>query len=148
MILAFHATDRGSNPGSAMIFYFLFLLFSVCFCCFNFDLFFFLYFTASVIRQLLHLGIKSQKARYIFIVYRNTALSCVHPHHSCITEPFLTTRMKFLCSMICLQGIYYLSHNLLFSNCLKSLYLSQKQTAEMSIAIQACTICMFGNCTV
>ena len=38
MILAFHASDRGSNPSLAAIFYFYFLFF-FCFCCFYFDLF-------------------------------------------------------------------------------------------------------------
>ena len=38
MNLAFHASDRGSNPSLATIFYFYFLFF--CFCCFYFDLFF------------------------------------------------------------------------------------------------------------
>ena len=38
MTLAFHASDRGSNPSLATIFYFYFLFF--CFCCFYFDLFF------------------------------------------------------------------------------------------------------------
>ena len=41
MILAFHASDRGSNPSLATIFFFYFLfLFFFCFCCFYFDLFF------------------------------------------------------------------------------------------------------------
>ena len=39
MILAFHASDRGSNPSLATIFYFSFLFF-FCFCCFYLDLFF------------------------------------------------------------------------------------------------------------
>ena len=39
MNLAFHASDRGSNPSLATIFYFYFLFF-FCFCCFYFDLFF------------------------------------------------------------------------------------------------------------
>ena len=43
MNLAFHASDRGSNPSLATIFYFYFLFF-FCFCCFYFDLFFFLFF--------------------------------------------------------------------------------------------------------
>ena len=61
MNLAFHASDRGSNPSLATIFYFFFFF---CFCCFYFDLFFFsfLSLSASTIRQLLHLGINSQKA--------------------------------------------------------------------------------------
>ena len=43
MILAFHASDHGSNPNLATIFYFYFLFF-FCFCCFYFDLFFSLFF--------------------------------------------------------------------------------------------------------
>ena len=39
MILAFHTSDRGSNPSLVTIFYFYFLFF-FCFCCFYFDLFF------------------------------------------------------------------------------------------------------------
>ena len=41
MNLAFHASDRGSNPSLATIFYF-FIFF--CFCCFYFDLFFLSFF--------------------------------------------------------------------------------------------------------
>ena len=39
MILAFHASDRGSNPSLATLFFFLYFFF-FCFCCFYFDLFF------------------------------------------------------------------------------------------------------------
>ena len=44
MIFAFHASDRGSNPSLAIIFIFLLLLFSVCVCCFYFDIFSFFVF--------------------------------------------------------------------------------------------------------
>ena len=44
MILAFYAIDRSSNPSFAILFYILLLMFSVCFCCFYFDLFFFLFY--------------------------------------------------------------------------------------------------------
>ena len=51
----------------------------------------------------------------------------------------MTPRMKFLCSKITFLIIC-------FSNCLKLLHLSHtKQTAEISVAIQACNICMFTN---
>ena len=77
----------------------LFLLFSVCFCCFHFDLLFlFLSLIASTICQLLHLGIKSQKAVDILYCVQKFSLSRVHTYHACITEHFLTPRMKFLCS--------------------------------------------------
>ena len=47
MILAFQASDRGSNPSLATIFYlfiYLFIYLFFCFCCFYFDLFFFSFF--------------------------------------------------------------------------------------------------------
>ena len=48
-----------------------------------------------------------------------------------------------------LQGIYIISNLLLFNlPQIATFSRTQKQTAEMSIAIQACTICMFGNRTV
>ena len=43
MTLAFHASDRGSNPSLAIIFIFLLLLVSVCICSFYFDIFFFFF---------------------------------------------------------------------------------------------------------
>ena len=46
MNLAFHASDRGSNPSLATIFYFYFLFF-FCFCCFYFDLFFLFFFLVN-----------------------------------------------------------------------------------------------------
>ena len=88
------------------------LLFSVCVCCFYFDLLSF-FISVSTIRQLLHLGIKSHKAVDILYRDRNSAFSCVHTHHACITAIF-DPRMKFLCSKTCLKGVYYISHNLLF----------------------------------
>ena len=44
MIFALHASDRGSNPSLAIILFFLLLLFSVCVCCFYFDIFSFFIF--------------------------------------------------------------------------------------------------------
>ena len=76
--------------------YFLLLLFSVCVCCFYFDIFSFLSLTVSTIRQLLHLGIKSQNAVDICIVYRNSVFSCVHTHHACITAIFDSTNEVFM----------------------------------------------------
>ena len=114
MILAFQASDCGSNPGLVMIFYLLFLLFSVCFCCFYLIFFSFFSFTASTIRQLMHLCIKSQKARYIlYCVQKFSIFLCSHSsclHNRAIFDP----TNEVLCSKICLQGIYYISHNLLF----------------------------------
>ena len=129
MILTFHASDRGSNPSLAIIFYLLLFLFSVCFCCFYFDLFFlfFLSLTTSTICQLLQLGIKSQKAVDFCIVYRNSAFSCVHTHHSCITEQFLTPRMKFYAAKH-IYRVYITFLIIIFSNCLKLLYLSYTKT--------------------
>ena len=62
MILAFHASDRGSNHNLATIFYFLAVFFAFVVFIFIFFFSFFLSLTASAIRQLLHFGIKSQKA--------------------------------------------------------------------------------------
>ena len=69
------------------IFFFLLLLFSVCVCCFYFDLFFlFLSLTVSTIRQLLHLGIKSHKAVDILYCVQKFSLflcshsPCLHNH--------------------------------------------------------------------
>ena len=60
--LAFHASDRGSNPSLGIIFIFCCFLFAfVVFILIFFPLFF-LSLTVSTIRQLLHLGIKSHKA--------------------------------------------------------------------------------------
>ena len=93
--------------------YFL-LLFSVCVFCFYFDIFFIFFIfnridnpPTSAFRYKITEG-----SRY-FVLCIEIQFSCVHTHHACITA-ILTPRMKFLCSKTCLQGIYYISHNLLF----------------------------------
>ena len=90
MILAFHASDRGSNPSWRQSFIFLFLFLFFCFCCFYFDLFFSLFFlslTASTIRQLLHLGIKSQKAVKILYCLQKFSLFLSSHSPSCNEYP-------------------------------------------------------------
>ena len=107
MILAFHASDSGSNPSLATIFYFYFLFFAfVAFILIFFFLFFSL--TASTIRQLLHLGIKPQKAVNIlyclqkFSLFLSAHSSCLHNRRS-IFDP---TNEVFM-QQIFLQGIYF-----------------------------------------
>ena len=101
MTFAFHARGHGANPSLAIIF----IIF--CCCCFLFSFvvfilifFSFLSLTASTIHQLLHLGVKSQKAVDICIVYRNvyrnSAFSCVHTHHVCFTAIFDPTNEVLL----------------------------------------------------
>ena len=95
------------------IYYFL-LLFSVCVCCFYFDIFSFFIFNRIDNQPTSALRYKiTEGSRFFCIVYRNSVFSCVHTHHACITT-ILTPRMKCLCSKTCLQGIFYISHNLLF----------------------------------
>ena len=111
IILALHASDRGSNPSLAIIFYCLLLLFSVCL---FYLVFFFLSLTASTIRQLLHLGIKSQTAvDILYCVQKFSLFLCSHSsclHNRAIFDP----TNEVLCSKTCLQGKYYISHNLIF----------------------------------
>ena len=110
MILAFHASDCGSNSSLATIF----LLFSVCFCCFHFDIFSFLSLIASTIRQLLHLGIKSQEAVIILYCVQKFSLF-MNSHSSCLHNQaiFYPTNEVFM-QQKNLRGINYISHNLLF----------------------------------
>ena len=84
MILAFHASDSGWNPSLATIFYFYFLLFFA-FVVFILIFFFlsFLSLTASTIRQLLHLGIKSQKAVNILYCLQKFSLFLSSHSPSC-----------------------------------------------------------------
>ena len=114
MILAFHASDCGSNSSLATIFNFL--LFFVCFCCFHFDLVFsFLSLITSAICQLLHLGIKSQKAVEILYCVQKFSLF-MSSHSSCLYNRaiFDPTNEVFMQQKI-LRGIKYISHNLLFN---------------------------------
>ena len=83
---------------------FLLLLFSVCGCCFYFDIFFFFFIfnridnpPTSAFRYKITKG-----SRYL--VYRNSVFSCVHTHHACITAIFDPTN-EDLCSKTCLKGI-------------------------------------------
>ena len=81
-------------------------------------------------------------------MYRNSVFSCVHTHHACITAIF-TPQMKFLCSKTCLQGLYYTSHNLLFELPKFATFIAhKKQTAKMSIAIQACNMHVYQSYSV
>ena len=151
MILAFHVSARGSNPSLSIIFYFCCCCFLFAFRCFYFDLFFCFILTASTIRQLLHLGIKSQKTvDSLYCVQEFSIFLCPHPsclHNRAIFDP----TNSVLCSKTCLQGIniYITFLIILFSNASDCyIYRTQKQTAEMSIEIHTCTIRMFGNRTV
>ena len=128
MTLAFHASDRGSNPSLAIIF-FLLLLYSVCGCCFYFDLFFlfFLSLTVSTIRRLLHLGIKSHKAVDILYCVQKFSLFCVHTHHACITAIFDPTNEVFYVAKHAYR-VYITFIIICFSNCLKLLHLSHTKT--------------------
>ena len=84
MVLAFHASDRGSNPSLATIFYFSFLfLFAFVVFILIFFFFFLLSLTASTIRQLLHLGIKSQKAVNILYCLQKFSLFLSSHSPSC-----------------------------------------------------------------
>ena len=84
MNLAFHASDCGSNPSLATIFYFYFLFFFA-FVVFILIFFFsfFLSLTASTIRQLLHLGINSQKAVNILYCLQKFSLFLSSHSPSC-----------------------------------------------------------------
>ena len=119
-------------------------------CFFYLDLFssFFSSLTASTIRQLLHLGIKSQKAVHILYCLQKFSLF-LSSHSSCLQNRsiFDPTNEIFIQRNFYRVNIKFLI--ICFLTCPKLLHLSHtKQTAEMSIAIQACTICMFGNRTV
>ena len=103
-----------SQFGNNIFFLLLFLLFIVCVCCFYFDIFSFFIFnridnpSTSAFRYKITEG-----SRYFvlcieiqyFLVFRLIMLA---------KQQFLTPRMKFVCSKTCLQGIYHISHNLLF----------------------------------
>ena len=126
MILAFHASDLGSIPSFTIQFYILLLLFSVCFCCFYFDLF--LSITASTIRQFLHLGIKSQKALDICnnCVQKVSLFLCSHSsclHKQVIFDP----KNEVFTQQNMLTG--YIFHIICFSKCLKLLHLLHTKTS-------------------
>ena len=128
IILAFHASDRGSNPNFAMLFYILLLMFSVCFCCFYFDLFFFfLSLTASTIRQFLHLGIKLQKALDIlYCVQKFSLFLC--PHSSCLYKrAIFDPKNEVFMQQNMFTGYIFLI--ICFSKCLKLLHLSHTKTS-------------------
>ena len=134
MVLAFHASDRGSNPSFAILIYILLLLllllFSVCFCCFYFDLFFFVFsLTASTIRQFLHLGIKSQReVDILYCVQKFILFLCSHSsflHNRAIFDP--TTEVFMQQNMF--TGWVYITFVIIcFSKCLKLLNLSHTKT--------------------
>ena len=87
MILAFQASDRGSNQNLSI---FIFCCFLFAFRCFYFDLFSALSLTASTIRQLLHLRIKSQKAvESLYCVQKFRIFLCPHSclHNRAIFDP-------------------------------------------------------------
>ena len=127
MIHAFHASDRGSNPSFAIIFSIL-LLFSVCFCCFYFNIFSFLSLTASAIRQFLHLGIKSQKAvDILYCVQKFSLFLCSHSTCLLIQAIFDHTNEVFNAA----KHVYreYITFLIIcFSKCLKLLHLSHTKT--------------------
>ena len=57
----------------------------------------------------------TKDSRYLYCVQKFSLFLCSHSlclHNRAIL--ILTPRMKFLSSKTCLQGIYYISHNLLF----------------------------------
>ena len=147
MILAFHASDRGSIPSLATIFYFLFLFFA--FVVFILILFFFFIFNCidnpptSAFRYKITKAVNILYCLQKFSLFLSSHSSCLH--NRSIFDP---TNEVFM-QQIFLQGIYIRFLIICFStapNCY--IYRTQKQTSEMSIAIQACTICMFGNRTV
>ena len=74
----------------------------------------FLSLTASTIRQLLLLGIKITKGSRYFVLCIEIQSFLVFRLIMLALKQFLTPRMKLLFSKTCLQGIYYISHNLLF----------------------------------
>ena len=106
------------------------IFFFFCFCCFYFDLFFFFFFIFNSIdnRQLLHLGIKSQKAVNIlyclqkFSIFLNSHSSCLH------NRSILTPQMRFLCSKS-FTGYSYIKFLIIcFLTCPKLLHLSHTKT--------------------
>ena len=132
------------------------LYFTFCCCCFlfafrcfYFDFFSVLSLTASKIRQLLHLDIKSQKAvDSLYCVQKFSIFLCPHSsylHNRAIFDP---TNEVFMQQNMFTWYIYITFLIIFFSNAADCyIYRTQKQTAEMSVAIQACTIRMFGNRT-
>ena len=93
---------------------FLLLLFSVCVCCFYFDIFSFFIFNrienplTSAFKYKITAG-----SRY-FVLCIEIQSFLVFTLIMLAYQQFLTPRMKFLCSKTCLQGMYYISHYLLF----------------------------------
>ena len=105
--------------------------------------------TASTIRQLLHFGIESQKAvDSLYCVQKFSIFMC--PHSSCLHNRAIfdpTNEAKHVYRVYIYIYITFLI--IFFSNASYCyIYRTQKQTTEMSIAIPACTIRMFGNRTV
>ena len=116
MILAFHASDRGSNPSLTTIFYFCCYCFLFAFVVFILIFFFFFFIfnridnpPTSAFRYKI-----TKDSRYFVFNTEIRPFLVLLLYHACITEQILIPRMKFLCSKTCLQGIYYISHNLLF----------------------------------
>ena len=127
MILAFHASDRGSNPSLAIIFYLLLFLFSVCFCCFYFDLFFFFIFNHIDNLPTFAIRYKITKgSRYLYCVQKFSLFLCSHSSflHN---RAFLTPRMKLYAAKH-VYRVYITFLIICFSNCLKLLYLSYTKT--------------------
>ena len=130
--------------------------FIVCCCCFLFAFvvfilifFSFLALTASTIRQFLHLGIKAQKAvDILYCVQKFSLFLCSHSTCLHIRAIFDHTNEVFMQQNMFTGYIIHFS-KFSFQNALNcKIYRTQKRTAEMSIAIKACTICMLGNHTV
>ena len=125
MILAFHASDRGSNPSLATIFYFYFL-FLFCFCCFYFDLFYFLFFIFNRIDNppTSAFRYKIPKGSKYFVLFTE-----IQPflEFTLTGDQFLTPRMRFLCSKI-FYRVYIKFRIFCFLTCPKLLHLSHTKT--------------------
>ena len=105
----FESQLRNTNLYYFLVVFCLLLLFL-----FFFFLFFFFFFIFNPIDNppISTFRYKITKGSRYFVLC--TEILPFHTHHACITEQFLTLRMNFLCSKTCVQGIYYISHNLLF----------------------------------
>ena len=92
--------------------YIFLLLFSVCVCCFYFDIFFFFNRIDNPSTSAFRYKI-TEGSRY-FVLRIEIQSFLVFTLIMLALQQFLTPQMKFLSSKTCLQGIYYISHNLLF----------------------------------
>ena len=124
MILAFHASDRGSNPSLATIFYFSFLFlfaFVVFILIFIFSFFIFNRIDnppTSAFRY------KIPKGSKYFVLFTE-----IQPflEFTLTVDQFLTPQMRFLCSKI-LYRVYIKFRIFCFLTCPKLLHLSYTKT--------------------